>query len=72
MGLRQAEPYIDLLTTTFQALAASPMSAPACEHIRKGYRRRGIGRHMIYFRITVSGLAVIRVHHERMDARRHL
>jgi toxin ParE1/3/4 len=71
-GLKQAERYIDLLTTTFQALAASPMTAPACEHIRKGYRRRGVGRHMIYFRITVYGIAVIRVLHERMDALRHL
>ena len=71
-GLKQAERYVDLLTTTFQALAASPMSARACEHIRKGYRRRGVGRHMIYFRITVYGIAVIRVLHERMDALRHL
>ncbi|MBV9723848.1 MAG: type II toxin-antitoxin system RelE/ParE family toxin [Gammaproteobacteria bacterium] len=52
-GLKQAERYVDLLTTTFQALAASPMSAPACEHIRKAYRRRGVGRHMSYFRITM-------------------
>jgi toxin ParE1/3/4 len=71
-GLNQAERYIDLLTTTLQALAASPMSAPACEHIRKGYRRRTVGRHMIYFRITVYGIAVIRVLHERMDAPHHL
>jgi toxin ParE1/3/4 len=39
-GLEQAERYVDMLTTTCQALAQSPMSAPACEHIRKGYRRR--------------------------------
>jgi toxin ParE1/3/4 len=71
-GLQQAERYVDMLTTTCQALAQSPMSAPACEHIRKGYRRRGVGRHMIYFRITTYGIAVIRVLHERMDAPRHL
>ncbi len=71
-GLEQAERYIDMLTTTFQALAQSPKSAPACEHIRKGYRRRGVGRHMIYFRITAYGIAVIRVLHERMDALLHL
>lgn len=47
-GLEQADQYIDLLTTTVQALAQAPKSAPACEHIRKGYRRRRIGRRMIY------------------------
>jgi toxin ParE1/3/4 len=71
-GFNQAERYLDMLTTTCQALAHSPISAPACEHIRKGYRRRGVGRHMIYFRITTYGIAVIRVLHERMDPARHL
>lgn len=71
-GLEQAERYLDLLTTTVQALAEAPKSAPACEHIRKGYRRRSIGRHIVYFRITTYGIAVIRILHERMDAPRHL
>jgi toxin ParE1/3/4 len=61
-----------LLTTNIQALAEAPKSAPGCEHIRKGYRRRSIGRHMVYFRITTYGIAVIRILHERMDAPRHL
>jgi toxin ParE1/3/4 len=46
-GLEQAERYIDLLTTTFEVLAESPKSASACEHVRKGYRRRGVGRHIV-------------------------
>ena len=71
-GLEQADRYIDLLTRTVQALAEAPKSAPTREHIRKGYRRRSIGRHMVYFRITTYGIAVIRILHERMDAPRHL
>jgi toxin ParE1/3/4 len=71
-GLEQAERYIDLLTAAFQVLAESPKSAPTCEHIRQGYRRRNVERHMIYFRITDYGIAIIRVLHERMDAPRHL
>ena len=67
-GLEQA----DLLTATFQALAESPKLAPTCEHIRQGYRRRNVERHMIYFRIMDYGIAIIRVLHERMDAPRHL
>jgi toxin ParE1/3/4 len=71
-GLEQAELYIDLLAAAFQVLADSPMSAPACDHIRLGYRRRNVERHMIYFRVTDYGVTIIRVLHDRMDAPRHL
>ncbi len=71
-GLEQAERYTDLLTTSFQALAEAPKSAPACDHIRTGYRRRSVERHMIYFRLTDYGIAIIRILHERMDAPHHL
>jgi toxin ParE1/3/4 len=60
-GLEQAERYIDLLTAAFQLLAESPKSVPACDHIRQGYRRRNVERHMIYFRVTEYGIAIIRV-----------
>jgi len=71
-GLEQAEQYTDLLTAAFQVLAEAPRSAPACDHIRRGYRRRTVGRHMIYFRITEYGIAIIRILHNRMDAPHHL
>ena len=70
-GREQAERYIDLLASAFQVLADSPMSAPACDHIRLGYRRRNVERHVIYFRVTDYGVAIIRVLHDRMDAPRH-
>ena len=58
-GVEQANRYIDFLTAAFAELAQSPKIAPSCEHIRPGYRRRGVERHMIYFRITNYGIAVI-------------
>jgi toxin ParE1/3/4 len=67
-GLEQAERYTDLLTAAFKVLAEAPKSAPACDHIRPGYRRRNVERRMIYFRITDYGIAIIRILHERMDA----
>ena len=70
--LSRAERYTDLLIAAFRALADSPNSAPACDHIRQGYRRRNVERHMIYFRVTEYGIAIIRVLHDRMDALRHL
>lgn len=71
-GLEQANRYIDILTAAFAELAQSPKAAPACDHIRPGYRRRSVERHMIYFRITAYGIAVVRILHDRMDAPRHL
>lgn len=71
-GLDQAERYTDLLTEAFAELAQSPKTAPTCDHIRPGYRRRSVERHVVYFRITDYGIAVIRILHDRMDAPRHL
>ena len=71
-GVEQAHRYIDVLTEAFAVLADSPKSAPACDHIRAGYRHRSIERHVVYFKIAPYGIAVVRVLHERMDAPRHL
>lgn len=71
-SVRQANRYTDLLTAVFAELAQSPMIAPACDHIRSGYRRRSVGRHMIYFRITPYGIAIVRILHDHMDVSRYL
>lgn len=71
-GAVQANRYIDNVTMAFAELALSPKSAPACDHIRPGYRRRNVERHVIYFRITAYGIAIIRVLHDRMYALRHI
>jgi len=71
-GLEQANRYTDELTVSFGNLAENPQHGTACDYIRQGYRRAESGRHMIYFRITDYGIAVIRVLHARMDAPRHL
>ena len=68
----QANHYIDMLTAAFVELAGAPMIAMACDHIRSGYRRYNVGRHMIYFRVTPYGIAIIRILHDRMEAARHL
>jgi toxin ParE1/3/4 len=55
-GMEQANRYIDSLIAVFTDLAQSPRTAPTCDHIRPGYRRRSVERHMIYFasRLTAS------------------
>jgi len=71
-GIEQASRYLDALTATFSELAESPRTAPGCEHIRSGYRRFGVERHMVYFRMSDDGILIVRVLHARMDALRHL
>jgi len=63
---------ISNLTNAFRELAHTPGTAPCCDHIRKGYRRLNVVRHMIYFRVTDFGITIIRILHDRMDAPRHL
>ncbi|WP_353847375.1 hypothetical protein [Pseudomonas sp.] len=53
-------------------MAQSPKTTPACDHIRSGYRRRSVERHMIYFRIKAYGIAIVRILHDRRDALRYL
>lgn len=71
-GTEQASRYTDRLTIAFEELARAPKAAPACDHIRPGYRRRSVERHVIYFRIAPYGIAVVRILHDRMDATRHV
>ena len=71
-GARQTERYIDDLTAAFALLVENPEAGTTCDHIRKGYRKYPIIRHMIYYRKTNYGIEIIRTLHERMLAPRHL
>lgn len=71
-GVKQADFYVDLLNAAFDNVAQTPLTAAACDHIRAGYRRRVVERHMVYFKVVDDGIVVIRVMHDRMDAGRYL
>ncbi len=71
-GEELADRYTAILANAFAELAQAPKTVPSCDHIRRGYRRRSVERHMIYFRVTDYGIAIVRVLHDRMDALRHL
>lgn len=71
-GLAQALRYTDRIEAVCVELAEAPEQAQDCGHIRPGYRRRGVGRHMLYVRTTSYGIGVVRILHQRMDAARHL
>lgn len=71
-GLPQAMRYTDVVAAACAELAEAPQQAQGCAHIRPGYRRRTVEQHVIYFRPTSYGIAIIRILHQRMDAARHL
>ena len=71
-GGQQTGRYIDDLTEAFAFLARSPKAGTACDHIRQGYRRYPVIRHVVYYRATGYGIEVMRVLHDRMLAARHL
>lgn len=71
-GLPQAQRYTDLIEAACADLAEAPQQAQGCANIRPRYRRRTVEQHVIYFRPTSYGIAVVRILHHRMDAVRHL
>jgi toxin ParE1/3/4 len=68
----QADGYTGILVSAFEELAQSPKDAPSCDHIRRGYCRQHVERHTIYFQLTDDCIIIVRVLHDRMDAKRHL
>jgi toxin ParE1/3/4 len=71
-GVAQAEHYLDNLHHAFESLAQTPLAAPACNHIRPGYRQLRVERHAVYYRAEADAVILVRVLHEGMDATRHL
>ncbi len=65
--VEQAEVYLNALGAEFERLSHHPKLGPACDSIRSGYRKRLIGRHLIFYRVTASGVEVVRVLHASMD-----
>ncbi len=69
---KQAEIYISELRAAIERIAADPHRGRVCDDIREGYRRYGIGSHLIFYTERNDSVAVIRILHQRMDLTRHL
>jgi toxin ParE1/3/4 len=68
----QAEAYLRLIQTVFEAVAANPKLGRQYDEVRAGYRRHRAGSHLILYRETSDGIDIVRVLHERMDIGSHL
>ncbi|QDP98193.1 type II toxin-antitoxin system RelE/ParE family toxin [Microlunatus elymi] len=68
----QAETYVNEIRAAVERLAESPDRGRACDEIREGYRRYGIGSHIIFYVVNQDSVDVVRILHQRMDPTRHL
>ncbi|MGC4932563.1 type II toxin-antitoxin system RelE/ParE family toxin [Gordonia sp. DT30] len=68
----QAETYVTEIGAAIERIAADPRRGLACDEIRHGYRRYGIGSHLLFYVERSDGVDVIRILHQHMDPGRHL
>ena len=71
-GLRQAKAYRQKLTRAFFLLARNPSLGISYDDVRKKYRKKSVGRHVIYYQIERDGIVVACVLHGRMRAQRRI
>ncbi|MBN9231767.1 MAG: type II toxin-antitoxin system RelE/ParE family toxin [Legionella sp.] len=71
-GIKKTEDYILAINSSFQHLADDPFISRKCDYIRPYLRAFNVGSHIIFFKTTDYGIAVIRVLHQSMDFNRHL
>lgn len=71
-GIKRTEDYILAIESSFQHLADDPLISRKCDYIRPDLRAFNVGSHIIFFKTTHYGIAVIRVLHQSMDFNRHL
>lgn len=67
-GIEQRNRYLTMIDACFHALADNPSLGSDCGDIRTGYRKRGVGKHVVFYRQIESDLIeIVRVLHGRMD-----
>ena len=66
-GVLQADVYIGLLGAAFQNIADQPGIGRVRAEIRQDLLSILVKEHVVFFKITRSGIAVVRVLHQSMD-----
>ena len=71
-GFAKAGLYLEGLYRQFALLGERPGIGTAFSIGKKSYRRFEYESHMIFYRKRAKDILIVRVLHERMDAKRHL
>lgn len=68
---KQADKYYDELITGMATLQENPHIGVACDYIASGYRQYQINQHLVFYRVGVKKIHIVRVLHERMEFKKH-
>jgi toxin ParE1/3/4 len=66
-GIEQARKYRDLLIEAFNLISDNPHLGRDCSKIREGYRRFDHQSHLIFYRITNTGVLIAHILGGRQD-----
>ena len=70
-GERQADLYLQQLDDGIRSLVDFPDIGVPCDHIRAGYRKLQVKRHLIFYRRRDEHIEIVRVLHQAMDVESH-
>ncbi|MCA3249937.1 MAG: type II toxin-antitoxin system RelE/ParE family toxin [Holosporaceae bacterium] len=70
-GREQRNRYLRKLDQAFQLLLQEPHLGRACDHVRVGYRKHLVGRHLIFYREIQNDIEIVRILHHSMDIDTH-
>ena len=68
----QAETYVLELHAAAERVAEDPARGRPADEVRTGYRRYGIGSHLLFYIVREDAVVIVRILHQRMDPTRHL
>ena len=71
-GEAQAERYTRDIQAACEGLSDGTLIGLSAEDIRAGYRKIGVGSHVMYYREREGTLEIVRILHRRMDVTRHI
>ena len=69
-GAEQRNLYIRTFTAAFQRLAENPGAGRSRQDIRDGLRSYVCQQHIIFYRVSTSGVEILRIFHHSRDVRR--
>ena len=71
-GHERADTYVRDLHAKFALLAEHSRIGWDAAHLRRGYRRFEHRSHTIFYRVTDTGVRIMRILHRSMDPERHV
>ncbi len=72
-GSDQRNTYLQKIDSAFLDLSETPDIGRDCDYIRSGYKKYGIGKHFIFYRLTKPHhIEIVRVLHGRMNIKKRL